>query len=56
MRQNGLREVSNPSELLLTQNHEGLSGVAIAAAIEGYVLSDRDASLGQLGGLRYAAT
>ena len=38
MRQNGLREVSNPSELLLTQNHEGLSGVAIAAA-RGYVLS-----------------
>ncbi|GAB6394089.1 MAG: DNA repair protein RadA [Bacteroidales bacterium] len=35
MRQTGLREVSNPSELLLTQNHEGLSGVAIAAAIEG---------------------
>lgn len=35
MRQNGLREVSNPSELLLTQNHEGLSGVAIAASIEG---------------------
>ncbi|MCC8198535.1 MAG: DNA repair protein RadA [Tannerellaceae bacterium] len=35
MRQEGLREVSNPSELLLTQNHEGLSGVAIAATIEG---------------------
>jgi len=35
MRQDGLREVSNPSELLLTQNHEGLSGVAISAAIEG---------------------
>lgn len=35
MRQNGLRIVSNPSELLLTQNHEGLSGVAISAAIEG---------------------
>ena len=35
MRQNGLREVSNPSELLLTQNHEGIIGVAIAAAIEG---------------------
>ena len=35
MRQDGLREVSNPSELLLTQNHEGLSGVAIAAAVEG---------------------
>ncbi len=35
MRQNGLREVSNPSELLLTNNSEGLSGVAIAVAIEG---------------------
>ena len=35
MRQSGLREVSNPSELLLSQNHEGLSGVAIAATIEG---------------------
>lgn len=35
MRQNGLRQVTNPSELLLTQNHEGLSGVAISAAIEG---------------------
>ena len=35
MMQNGLREVSNPSELLLTQDREGLSGVAISAAIEG---------------------
>lgn len=35
MRQNGLRQVSNPSELLLTDRHEGLSGVAIAAAVEG---------------------
>lgn len=35
MQQNGLREVSNPSELLLSQNHAGLSGVAIASAIEG---------------------
>ena len=35
MRQSGLRQVSNPSELLLTENHEGLSGVSIAAAIEG---------------------
>ena len=33
MQQSGLREVSNPSELLLTQNHDGLSGVAIAAMI-----------------------
>lgn len=35
MRQDGLREVSNPSELLLSQNHEGLSGIAIASAVEG---------------------
>ena len=35
MQQNGLRQVSNPSELLLTQDHEGLSGVAISSAIEG---------------------
>lgn len=35
MRAEGLREVSNPSELLLTQGHEGLSGGAIAVAVEG---------------------
>ena len=35
MRQDGLRQVSNPSELLLTQDHEGMSGVAIAGAVEG---------------------
>ena len=35
MRQDGLREVSNPSELLLSTAREGLSGVAIAAAVEG---------------------
>ena len=35
MLQDGLRPVSNPSELLLTQDHEGLSGVAISSAIEG---------------------
>jgi len=35
MQQNGLRQVSNPSELLLTQDHDGLSGIAISAAIEG---------------------
>lgn len=35
MRQDGLREVSNPSELLLSTAREGLSGIAIAAAIEG---------------------
>ena len=31
----GLRPVENPSELLLTQNADELSGVAIAAAVEG---------------------
>ena len=35
MRQNGLREVTNPSELLLSTSREGLSGIAIAAAVEG---------------------
>lgn len=35
MRQDGLRQVDNPSELLLTQDHEGMSGVAIASALEG---------------------
>ena len=35
MRQAGLRPVSNPSELLLTGDHEGLSGIAISSAIEG---------------------
>ncbi|MDO4197274.1 MAG: DNA repair protein RadA, partial [Prevotellaceae bacterium] len=35
MQQNGLRPVSNPSELLLSDDREGMSGVAIAAAVEG---------------------
>ena len=35
MGQTGLRQVSNPSELLLTDDHDGLSGVAISSAIEG---------------------
>ena len=35
MQQTGLRQVSNPSELLLTQDHEGLSGIAISSAVEG---------------------
>ena len=33
MQQTGLRQVSNPSELLLTQDHEGLSGIAISSAV-----------------------
>lgn len=35
MQADGLRPVNNPSELLLTEGNEGLSGVAIASAIEG---------------------
>lgn len=35
MRQNGLRQVSNPSELLLSDSHQGMSGVAIASTLEG---------------------
>jgi DNA repair protein RadA/Sms len=35
MQQGGLRPVVNPSELLLSQDHEGLSGIAISSAVEG---------------------
>ncbi len=35
MRQGGLAQVTNPSELLLTEGREGLSGIAICSAIEG---------------------
>lgn len=35
MRQEGLRQVSNPSELLLTERRSGMSGIAVAAAVEG---------------------
>ena len=35
MQANGLREVSNPSELLLSQNEENLSGTAVSATMEG---------------------
>ncbi|MBR1790676.1 MAG: DNA repair protein RadA [Bacteroidaceae bacterium] len=35
MRQDGLRPVTNPSELLLSEHQEDLSGIAIAAAVEG---------------------
>lgn len=35
MQSGGLREVSNPSEILISQRDEALSGVAIAATIEG---------------------
>jgi DNA repair protein RadA/Sms len=35
MQQSGLRQVANPSELLLSSKDENLSGVAISSAIEG---------------------
>lgn len=35
MQSGGLRAVSNPSEMLLSRGSEGLSGVAVAATIEG---------------------
>jgi len=35
MHANGLREVTNPSEILLQQREEDVSGVAIAAMVEG---------------------
>lgn len=35
MQQTGLREVSNPSEILISQHSEEVSGIAIAATIEG---------------------
>lgn len=35
MNESGLRQVSNPSEILITQRDEALSGTAIAATIEG---------------------
>lgn len=35
MRGSGLKEISNPSEILISQNLESLSGVAVSATIEG---------------------
>ncbi|NNM23203.1 MAG: DNA repair protein RadA [Flavobacteriaceae bacterium] len=35
MQGEGLREVANPSEILISKNEEGLSGTAIAATLEG---------------------
>lgn len=35
MQHSGLREVNNPSELLLTQRSEAVSGISVAATIEG---------------------
>lgn len=35
MARRGLREVTNPSEMLMSQNGEGLSGVAVGITVEG---------------------
>ena len=35
MQSDGLKQINNPSELLLSQNNDNLSGVAIASSIEG---------------------
>lgn len=35
MQGSGLREVNNPSEILISKNDEGLSGTAIASTVEG---------------------
>jgi DNA repair protein RadA/Sms len=35
MRGSGLREVSNPSEILIPQREEALSGIAVSASVEG---------------------
>lgn len=35
MRSDGLREVANPSEMLISSNEEGLSGISIGATIDG---------------------
>ena len=65
MQQNGLRQVSNPSELLLTEDHDGLSGVAtgfdqrrlnmLLAVLEkrvGFKLAQKDVFVNIAGGLR----
>ena len=35
MQSNGLRQVSNPSEILISQREEGFSGISIGASLEG---------------------
>jgi DNA repair protein RadA/Sms len=35
MRQDGLREISNPSEILISQHSDDVNGIAIAVTIEG---------------------
>ena len=56
MTQKGLREVSNPSELLLTQDHEGMSGIAICCHRRGTPVSRRDTGSRLNSSIRHTAT
>ncbi len=51
----GLREVDNPSEILLSHYEEPLSGIAVGASADGVeALPDRGAGAGERRGLRHA--
>ena len=53
----GMRGVLNPSEILITQKEDQLSGIAIAAAIEGMqAFINRSAGIGYTVCLRHTAT
>ena len=51
MRQDGLRQVSNPSELLLSQDHEGML-LAVLEKRVGFKLAQKDVFLNIAGGLK----
>lgn len=55
MTQSGLREVANPSELLLSDNDSDLSGAAIGVTVEGASIARRIASVGKHCGIRHSA-
>ena len=54
MQQSGLREVLNPSEILINKNNDGLSGVAIGATIDGVRPFLRGAGPCKHSGIRHA--
>lgn len=57
MCQRGLREVTNPSEMLLSPSDSNLSGTAVGVAVEGIRAFLIEAqALVRLGGLRHTAT
>ena len=56
MLHDGLREVENPSEVLINQSNEGLSGITTAATIDGIqALSYRSTGSGKHCSLRHTA-